>query len=115
MLIEHGIAWTLEGCMIMQVYQNIAIQSLTLAVELILLGRGMPSYARHELVSPAEPECHLVYAMYSRNRILLVSLSTFLFVEVCCMVGVLSVTIPKFQMTEGCLVTHTPRLFSFYW
>ncbi|KAI0711163.1 hypothetical protein C8T65DRAFT_739556 [Cerioporus squamosus] len=95
MLIEHGIAWTPKRCMVMQVYQNIAIQSLTLAVELILLGR--------------------VYAMYSRNRILLYFLSTFLFVEVCCMVGVLSVTIPEFRMTEGCIVTHTPRLFSFYW
>ncbi len=72
-------------------------------------------YSRLELVSSAESNCHSVFAMYSRNRNLLYALSTFLFVEVCCMVGVLSVTIPEFQMTEGCIVTLTPRLFSFYW
>ncbi|RPD65628.1 hypothetical protein L227DRAFT_649668 [Lentinus tigrinus ALCF2SS1-6] len=95
MLVVHGVAWNPERCVVMLVYQNIAIQSLTLAVELILLSR--------------------VYAMYGQNRTLLLSLSAFLVVEVGSMVGVLSVTIPEFRMTEGCVVTLTPRLFSFYW
>ncbi len=53
--------------------------------------------------------------MYSRSRVLLVSLSAFLFAEVGAMVGVLSVTIPEFRMNGGLLVTLTPTLFSFYW
>ncbi|RPD65625.1 hypothetical protein L226DRAFT_237225 [Lentinus tigrinus ALCF2SS1-7] len=95
MLIVHGITWTPERCLIMVVYQNVAIQSLTLAVELILLSR--------------------VYAMYNRNRILLLSLAAFLVAEVGSMIGILSITTPKFRMSEGCVVAHTPRLFSFYW
>ncbi len=41
---KPGVAWTPKGCMIMQVYENVAIQSLTLFIELILLSRGMPSF-----------------------------------------------------------------------
>ncbi|TFK89675.1 hypothetical protein K466DRAFT_597610 [Polyporus arcularius HHB13444] len=95
MVATPGIAWTPKGCIIMQVYENVAIQSLTLSIELILLSR--------------------VYAMCSQNRILLVFLSAFLVAEVGSMVAILSVTIPEFQTTNGCAVTSTPRLFSFYW
>ena len=53
MFVVHGVAWNPERCLIMLVYQNIAIQSLTLAVELILLNRGMfqAFYAPHRTPS----------------------------------------------------------------
>ena len=87
-------------------------------------GRTHPSQSRYVpgiLCAPPNSkfllthEYDTVYAMYNRNRNLLLALSAFLVVEVGSMLGVLSVTIPEFRMTEDCVVTLTPRLFSFYW
>ena len=98
------------------IWQNIVIESLTVAVEIILVIRGAPHSPR---LLPVQCSLHAlidqVYALYNRNRIVLALLLCLMAAEVGAMCGVLALTVPRFRMSARCLVVATPQLFPFFW
>ncbi|KAI0646399.1 hypothetical protein C8Q79DRAFT_667524 [Trametes meyenii] len=90
-----GHVWQPRQCRAWIIYQLVAIEALIIAVEVVLIVR--------------------IYAMYSRNRAVLLLVLTLFCAEIGAMCTVLAISIPKITFTTQCLITSTPALFPTYW
>ncbi|KZT11819.1 uncharacterized protein LAESUDRAFT_153700 [Laetiporus sulphureus 93-53] len=77
------------------IYQFIANEALTVAVEVILIARVCAMFKRNK------PVVGLVIALFAT--------------EVAAMITFLAFSIPKIQFSPTCLITHTPGIFTSYW
>ncbi|KAI0674409.1 hypothetical protein C8Q78DRAFT_1151252 [Trametes maxima] len=90
-----GHVWQPRECRAWIIYQLVAIEALIIAVEVVLIVR--------------------IYAMYSRNRVVLSLVLVLFCAEIGAMCTILAISIPQITFTTQCLITSTPTLFPTYW
>ncbi|KAI0777777.1 hypothetical protein BD413DRAFT_188667 [Trametes elegans] len=90
-----GHTWRSSQCRAWIAYQLISIEVLVVVVEVLLIVR--------------------VYAMYNRNRAVLILVLSLFVGEIVAMCTILALSIPKISYTAGCLITSAPRIFPTYW
>ncbi|KAI0742353.1 hypothetical protein C8Q80DRAFT_1221001 [Daedaleopsis nitida] len=90
-----GLMFTPGQCAIWQVVQGVLLQVVVTTVDVILVTR--------------------VYALFSRNNMLLTVLGALFFAEVLALCYILGVVTPRLTYTDECYVTSSPAIFQYYW
>lgn len=90
-----GHSWHPDQCRSMIIYHLALNEALTIAIEAVLIIR--------------------IYAMFDRNRIIIAMVLLLFAMEISGMIAILAISIPKIQFTSGCIMTHTPAIFTSYW
>lgn len=99
------------------IYQLAVMEAITLAVEAVLIVRSMycmPIDPRHSMIDPYN-ESFSVYAMFNRNKVIIITVVLLFLAEVAAMITVIAVSIPGITFSSQCLITHAPGAFSAYW
>ncbi|EGO03564.1 hypothetical protein SERLA73DRAFT_175071 [Serpula lacrymans var. lacrymans S7.3] len=92
---SSGIRFPLYTCRGWVLYQGLASEFMSLAVETVLLVR--------------------VYALYNRSKFILWTLSTLFLAEIAATLTVIILTTPKIEFNRECIVTFAPRIYGGYW
>ncbi|RDX48929.1 hypothetical protein OH76DRAFT_614008 [Lentinus brumalis] len=90
-----GLAFTSSQCATWQVVQGVLLQVIVTTVDVILVTR--------------------VYALYSRNRYLLLLLGSLFLAELTSLCYILVVVTPRLTYNDECYVTSSPSVFQYYW
>ncbi|KAI0792300.1 hypothetical protein C8Q75DRAFT_804702 [Abortiporus biennis] len=90
-----GLFFSSHECSKWQIVQAVILQLTITTVDVILLMR--------------------VYALFNRNRILLVVFTSLFIAEISYMCYVLSVVTPRLEYNSECFVTHSPSIFITFW
>ncbi|KAI0691687.1 hypothetical protein C8Q76DRAFT_634755 [Earliella scabrosa] len=90
-----GLTFTSEQCATWQVVQGVLLQLIVTTVDVILIAR--------------------VYALFSRNRALLLVLGSLFLAEVISLCYILVVVTPRLTFNDECYVTSSPAIFQYYW
>ena len=87
------------------------LQLIITAVDVILMARGMETYFNFT----AAISYRSVYALYGKNRRLLMIMCSLLLVEISILSWILAKVTPQLTFTNECFVTSSPSLFIAYW
>lgn len=57
----------------------------------------------------------VVYALFSRNHILLLALGSLFLLEVASLCYIVAIVTPRLTYNDECYVTSSPSIFQYYW
>ncbi|TBU43452.1 hypothetical protein BD309DRAFT_960631 [Dichomitus squalens] len=90
-----GLSFTSGQCAAWQIVQGTLLQAIVTSVDVILIIR--------------------VYALYHRNRILLIGLGSLFSAEVASLCYILVKVTPRLTYNDECYVVSSPSIFQYYW
>ncbi|KAI0753746.1 hypothetical protein C8Q74DRAFT_1373691 [Fomes fomentarius] len=90
-----GLTFTSQQCATWQIVQGILLQVIVTTVDVILVTR--------------------VYALFSRNHILLIALGSLFLLEIASLCYIVAIVTPRLTYNDECYVTSSPSIFQYYW